>query len=113
MSDRRDPLLANPYTSSDMVAGLRIHGLVIHRSPMRSRSVGVSYWCQTAGPRTVATFGWLASHADLDRTGPSAWESDRPGLLTALTWTFDAPLLTVMDPVTPGLMAVNGPWPDG
>jgi hypothetical protein len=39
----------------------------------------------------------------------SAWESDRPGLLTALTWTFDAPPLTVMDPVTPGLMARQ--WP--
>jgi hypothetical protein len=33
----------------------------------------------------------------------SAWESDRSGPLTALTWTSDAPLVTVIDPVTPGL----------
>ena len=39
----------------------------------------------------------------------SAWESDRLGPLTALTWAFDAPLVTVMDPVTPGLMARQ--WP--
>jgi hypothetical protein len=39
----------------------------------------------------------------------SAWESDRSGLLTALTWTSDAPLVTVMDLVTPGLMARQ--WP--
>ena len=35
----------------------------------------------------------------------SAWESDRSGPLTGLTWAADAPLVTVMDPVTPGLMA--------
>src|SRR5215475_9559684 len=35
----------------------------------------------------------------------SAWESDRSGLLTALTWTSDAPSVTVMDPATPWLMA--------
>jgi hypothetical protein len=35
----------------------------------------------------------------------SAWESDRLGPLTTLTWALDAPLVTVMDSVTPGLMA--------
>ena len=35
----------------------------------------------------------------------SAWESVRSGPLTALSWAVDAPLVTVMDPVTPGLMA--------
>ena len=39
----------------------------------------------------------------------SAWESDRLGPLTALTWALDAPLVTVMDSVTPGLMARQ--WP--
>jgi hypothetical protein len=39
----------------------------------------------------------------------SAWESDRLGLLTTLTWTSDVPLVTVMDPATPGLMARQ--WP--
>jgi hypothetical protein len=39
----------------------------------------------------------------------SAWESDRSGSLTALTWKSDVPLVTVMDPVTPGLMARQ--WP--
>jgi len=39
----------------------------------------------------------------------SAWESDRSGPLTALTWALDAPLMTVMDPVTLGLMARQ--WP--
>jgi hypothetical protein len=37
--------------------------------------------------------------------GLSAWESDRSGPLTVLTWALDAPLVTVRDPVTPGLMA--------
>jgi hypothetical protein len=32
----------------------------------------------------------------------SAWESDRSGPLTTLTWAVDAPLVTVIDPVTPG-----------
>jgi hypothetical protein len=41
----------------------------------------------------------------------SAWESDRLGPLTALTWGFDAPPVTVMDPVTPGLMARQWPVP--
>jgi hypothetical protein len=39
----------------------------------------------------------------------SAWESDRSGPLTTLTWASDAPLVTVMDPGTPGLMARQ--WP--
>jgi hypothetical protein len=39
----------------------------------------------------------------------SAWESDRPGPLIALTWAADAPQVTVMDPMTPGLMARQ--WP--
>ena len=39
----------------------------------------------------------------------SAWESDRSGLLTALTWATDAPLVTVIDPMTPQLMARQ--WP--
>ena len=40
----------------------------------------------------------------------SAWESDRSGPLTALTWESGIPLATVMDPVTPGLMARQ--WPE-
>jgi hypothetical protein len=39
----------------------------------------------------------------------SAWESHRSGLLTALTWATDAPLVTVIDPMTPRLMARQ--WP--
>ena len=39
----------------------------------------------------------------------SAWESDRSDPLTALTWAADVPLVTVMDPVTPGLTARQ--WP--
>jgi hypothetical protein len=35
----------------------------------------------------------------------SAWESDRSGPLTAMTWPAEAPVVTVMNPVTPGLMA--------
>jgi hypothetical protein len=35
----------------------------------------------------------------------SAWESDRLGPLTAPTWAHHIPLVTVVDPVTPGLMA--------
>jgi hypothetical protein len=35
----------------------------------------------------------------------SAWESDRSASLTALTWASDVPLVTVMNPATPGLMA--------
>src|SRR5215831_16737174 len=50
----------------------------------------------------------------------SAWESDRSGPLTGLTWTSDAPLVTAMNPVIPGLMARQWPsargrcglWPD-
>jgi len=37
------------------------------------------------------------------RAVPSAWESDRSGSLTALTWVSDAPPMTAIDPVTPGL----------
>jgi hypothetical protein len=39
----------------------------------------------------------------------SAWESNRSGSLTGLTWATDAPLVTVRGPVTPGLMARQ--WP--
>jgi len=35
----------------------------------------------------------------------SAWEPDRLGPPTALTWASDAPLVTVKDPSIPGLMA--------
>ena len=38
----------------------------------------------------------------------SAWESDRSGPLTVLTWTSNAPLVTVTDPSIPGLMT-GGP----
>jgi hypothetical protein len=46
----------------------------------------------------------------------SAWESDRSGPLTAMTWAAEAPVVTVMNPVTPGLMARQWPgdlayWP--
>jgi hypothetical protein len=39
----------------------------------------------------------------------SAWESDRSGPLTAMTWAPNAPLVTVIDPATPRLMARQ--WP--
>ena len=39
----------------------------------------------------------------------SAWESDRSRPLTALIWASDAPLVTVTDPMRPGLMARQ--WP--
>jgi hypothetical protein len=39
----------------------------------------------------------------------SAWESDRSEPLTTLTWRADAPLVTVMNPMTPWLMARQ--WP--
>lgn len=35
----------------------------------------------------------------------SASEANRSGLLTTLPWATHAPLVTVMDPVTPELMA--------
>src|SRR5215831_31490 len=46
----------------------------------------------------------------------SAWESDRSKPLTALTWVLDAPLVTVMNPAAPGVMARQWPvdlayWP--
>ena len=40
----------------------------------------------------------------------SAWESDRSGPLTALSWASDTPLVTAMNPATPGLMARQ--WPN-
>src|SRR5262249_29358476 len=40
----------------------------------------------------------------------SAWESGRSGSVTVLTWASDAPLVIVMDPATPGLMACQWPW---
>ena len=51
----------------------------------------------------------------------SAWETNRSEPLTALTWTSDVPLVTVMDPAIPGLMAREWPvaslpgalWPRG
>ena len=39
----------------------------------------------------------------------SAWESDRSRLVTAPTWAPDVPLVTVIDPATPLLMARQ--WP--
>jgi hypothetical protein len=39
----------------------------------------------------------------------SAWESDRSEPLTSLSWATDAPLVTVMNPMTPWLMARQ--WP--
>jgi hypothetical protein len=39
----------------------------------------------------------------------SAWETNRSGPLIALSWASDAPLVTVIDPVMPGLMARQ--WP--
>jgi hypothetical protein len=41
----------------------------------------------------------------------SAWESDRSGASAALSWAADIPLVTVIDPATPGLMALQ--WPKG
>ncbi len=41
----------------------------------------------------------------------SAWESDRSEPLTTLTWAVDAPLVTVMHPATPWLMARQWPGP--
>jgi hypothetical protein len=84
--------------------------------------------CQQANCTLIARTGlWVA----VDRTAPpmlsgvscafsservtrmelalSAWESDRSEPLTALSWAVDAPLVTVMDPAIPGLMARQ--WP--
>jgi hypothetical protein len=41
----------------------------------------------------------------------SAWESDRSGPLTAMTWAPDSPLVTVEDPQAPGLMGRQWPSP--
>jgi hypothetical protein len=43
----------------------------------------------------------------------SAWESDRSECLTGLAWASGAPLVTVMDSVTPGLMARQWPGAPG
>jgi hypothetical protein len=56
-------------------------------------------------PSSAVVVTWQADGPD----GPSAWESDRSSSLTALTWAADAPLVTVIDPATPGLMARQ--WP--
>ena len=42
------PCLQNPHRLSNMVAGLRIHGLLVLRGPMRSRFVGVNHGCQVS-----------------------------------------------------------------
>jgi hypothetical protein len=42
---------------------------------------------------------------DEKRPALSAWETKRSGPLTALTWTSDVQLVTMIDAVTPGLMA--------
>jgi len=52
---------------------------------------------------------YFEKRADRSVRRLSAWESDRSGSLTALTWASDAPRVTVTDPAAPGLMARQ--WP--
>ena len=58
---------------------------------------------------SAVSCGYIVERVTRIELALSAWESDRSGPLTALTWAADAPLVTVMDPVTPGLMARQ--WP--
>ena len=57
---------------------------------------------------TVLTCGFLERVTGIE-PALSAWESDRSRPLTALIWASDAPLVTVTDPMRPGLMARQ--WP--
>jgi len=63
------------------------------------------------GPQTGCPLTWPFTLERVTRIelALSAWESDRSGPLTALSWAVDAPLVTVIDRATPGLMARQ--WP--
>src|SRR5215831_18107252 len=71
--------------------------------------------------RVPADLAFRGGAGDMERVtrielALSAWESDRSKPLTALTWVLDAPLVTVMDPAAPGVMARQWPvdlayWP--
>jgi hypothetical protein len=64
---------------------------------------------KTPSRRSAVSCGFVVERVTGIEPALSAWESDRLGPLTALTWALDAPLVTVMDSVTPGLMARQ--WP--
>src|SRR5215475_8103998 len=51
-----------------------------------------------ASSGTLAELGFLVERVTGIEPALSAWESDRLGPLTALTWTSDVPRVTVMDP---------------
>jgi hypothetical protein len=55
------------------------------------------------------TRGYIMERVTRIELALSAWESDRLGSLTGLTGGSDAPLVTVMDPAIPRLMAHQ--WP--
>jgi hypothetical protein len=59
--------------------------------------------------REPLTWGFTLERVTGIEPALSAWESDRSGPLTALTWATDAPRVTVIDPMTPRLMARQ--WP--
>src|SRR5215831_6212765 len=59
------------------------------------------------------TWGFMVERVTGIELALSAWESDRSEPLTALTWAADTPLVTVIGPATPGLMARQWPVADG
>src|SRR5215813_1439731 len=62
-----------------------------------------------AASGTPAELGFRTERVTGVEPALSAWESDRSRPMTALTWALDAPLVTVVDLETPGLMARQ--WP--
>jgi hypothetical protein len=53
--------------------------------------------------------GYIVERVTKIELALSAWEYNRSGPLTALSWAIDAPPVTVKDPAAPGLMARQ--WP--
>jgi Phage integrase family len=86
----------------------RANGTSMARGPLRGLGGP-----EARDQRELLTWGFVVERVTERVTGIepalSAWESHRSGSLTALTWASDAPLVTVTDPVTPGLMAPQ--WP--
>src|SRR5262245_30154710 len=63
----------------------------------------------TGKQRRPLTWGFVVERVTGIEPALSAWESDRSGPLTTLSWAPDVPLVTVRDPTTPGVMARQ--WP--
>lgn len=100
-----DPLDAN-YRQ---LGRWRSHAQV--RSLPRSKA---AIGCRRGAAQSCCTFRPLTlkcQHAD--HRGLSAWESDRIVLSAGLTWGFNCPLFTVIDPWFPGLMARQWPGVSG